>query len=253
VAESPEQARRFVDYWAEEGATWIKFYTNISRAAMAAAIDEGHKKGMRATGHICSVTFREAVDMDIDDLAHGAMTATDFIATKELDKCPPNSLVQLDKAIDPTGEVATMLIKHMIDNNVSMTTTPAVYELFYQHRAVTDERSLSLMAPAVREAYLADRQQIDTTSNWPLTPGGFERALAFDKAFYDAGGVLGSGVDPTGNGGALPGLGDQRGQVVAIFVMALAAAEAAVGLALVVSVYRTRKQINLDGIDQLRN
>lgn len=49
------------------------------------------------------------------------------------------------------------------------------------------------------------------------------------------------------------GLGDQRGQVVAIFVMALAAAEAAVGLAIVVSVYRLRKQINLDGIDQLRN
>jgi len=49
------------------------------------------------------------------------------------------------------------------------------------------------------------------------------------------------------------GLGDERGQVVAIFVMALAAAEAAVGLAIVVSVFRTRKQIDLDGIDQLRN
>jgi NADH-quinone oxidoreductase subunit K len=49
------------------------------------------------------------------------------------------------------------------------------------------------------------------------------------------------------------GLGDQRGQVVAIFVMALAAAEAAVGLAIVVSVFRTRKQVDLDGIDQLRN
>jgi len=49
------------------------------------------------------------------------------------------------------------------------------------------------------------------------------------------------------------GLGDERGQVVAIFVMALPAAEAAVGLAIVVSVFRTRKQIDLDGIDQLRN
>jgi NADH-quinone oxidoreductase subunit K len=49
------------------------------------------------------------------------------------------------------------------------------------------------------------------------------------------------------------GLGDQRGHVVALFVLALAAAEAAVGLAIVVAVFRTRKQINLDGIDQLRN
>jgi NADH:ubiquinone oxidoreductase subunit K len=35
--------------------------------------------------------------------------------------------------------------------------------------------------------------------------------------------------------------------------MALAAAEAAVGLAIVVSVYRTRRQIDLDGINELRN
>ena len=49
------------------------------------------------------------------------------------------------------------------------------------------------------------------------------------------------------------GLGDQKGQVVAFLVLALAAAEAAVGLAIVVSVYRTRKQIELDGINQLRN
>jgi NADH-quinone oxidoreductase subunit K len=49
------------------------------------------------------------------------------------------------------------------------------------------------------------------------------------------------------------GLGDQKGHVVAFFVMALAAAEAAVGLAIVVSVYRTRRQIDLDGINELRN
>jgi hypothetical protein len=216
VAATAEQARRFVDYWAEEGATWIKFYTNISREAMGAAIDEGHKKGMRATGHICSVTFREAIDLDIDDLAHGAMTATDFIAAKEPDKCPPNSLVQLDKEVSATSPVGQALIAYMVANKVSMTTTPAVYELFYQRRPVTEERSLDLMAPAVREAYLADRKQIDTTSNWPLTADGFARALAFDKAFFDAGGVLGSGVDPTGNGGALPGLGDQRGYEILI-------------------------------------
>jgi NADH-quinone oxidoreductase subunit K len=49
------------------------------------------------------------------------------------------------------------------------------------------------------------------------------------------------------------GLGDQRGHVVAFFVMALAAAEASVGLAIVVAVFRTRKQIELDAINELRN
>ena len=49
------------------------------------------------------------------------------------------------------------------------------------------------------------------------------------------------------------GLGYQKGHVVAFLVMALAAAEAAVGLAIVVAVYRTRKKIDLDDINELRN
>ena len=38
----------------------------------------------------------------------------------------------------------------------------------------------------------------------------WKNALAFEKAFADAGGLLVAGVDPTGNGGAIPGFGDQR-------------------------------------------
>jgi len=38
----------------------------------------------------------------------------------------------------------------------------------------------------------------------------FPRAQAFEHAFYKPGGLLAAGVDPTGNGGALPGFGDQR-------------------------------------------
>jgi len=211
VATTPEEARRFVAYWAEEGATWIKFYASISREAMKAAIDEGHKRGMRATGHLCSVTFREAVDLGIDDLAHGALTATDFHPRKEPDKCPSDVYAALDTAVTAEGPIASPLIDHMVKHKVSMTTTMAVFELFYPHRPVTDARVLDLMAPEVRAAYTAERAYIDSMSSSPLQEAGFKRALAFDKAFYDAGGVLASGVDPTGNGGALPGLGDQRG------------------------------------------
>ncbi len=34
--------------------------------------------------------------------------------------------------------------------------------------------------------------------------------MDFEVAFVRAGGLMGAGVDPTGNGGALPGFGDQR-------------------------------------------
>jgi imidazolonepropionase-like amidohydrolase len=38
----------------------------------------------------------------------------------------------------------------------------------------------------------------------------FRKAQEFEVAFVRAGGLLAAGVDPTGNGGALPGFGDQR-------------------------------------------
>lgn len=211
ATDEPAAAKAFVAYWAGEGATWVKFYTDISRASMKAAIDEAHRLGIKATGHLCSVTFREAIELGIDDLAHGAFTATDFIPTKEPDKCPPNVYKLLDSLATGDGPVASSLIDLMVKRKVSMTTTMAVIEAFYPGRPVTDERTLELMTPAVRTAYLAQRAYIDTTQGWLFTPGGFARTLAFDKAFFAAGGILGSGVDPTGNGGALPGFGDQRG------------------------------------------
>jgi imidazolonepropionase-like amidohydrolase len=211
IAASPEQARRFVAYWAAEGATWVKFYTDISRAEMKAAIDEAHKHGIKATGHLCSVTFQEAIDLGIDDFAHGVLTASDFIAGKEPDKCPPSVYKQLDSLVSGDSPLATSLIKSMIAHKVSMTTTMAIYEALSPGRPVQDERSLELMTPIVRAAYVKNRAFIDTMPGYTFTKDGFARALAFDKAFYAAGGVMASGVDPTGNGGALPGFGDQRG------------------------------------------
>lgn len=211
VAASPEQARRFVAYWAAEGATWVKFYTDISRASMKAAIDEAHKHGIKATGHLCSVTFKEAVDLGIDDFAHGVLTASDFVAGKEPDKCPNDIYKQLDSLVSGDSPLAKSLIDLIISHKVSVTTTMAIYEALYPGRPVQDERSLELMTPVVRAAYVKNRAYIDTMPGYMFTKDGFARALAFDKAFFDKGGVLASGVDPTGNGGALPGFGDQRG------------------------------------------
>ncbi len=46
---------------------------------------------------------------------------------------------------------------------------------------------------------------------------------------------------------------DLAGHVTAIFVMAVAAAEAAIGLAIVIAVYRTRQTTNVDEIRALKS
>ena len=206
---TPDAARRFVAYWGQEGATWIKAYTDIRRAELKAAIDEAHKRGMKVTGHLCSVSFREAVELGIDNLEHGLLTATDFDPQKKVDACPSGSMARVGVA-SMTSDTAKSTIKAMIDKGVGMTSTLAVYEPFFANRPTKDARTLEAMSPEVREAYMRMRTQIDTSKGSPLTPAVLKNAMEFEKAFAAAGGRLAAGVDPTGFGGALPGFGDQR-------------------------------------------
>ena len=206
---TPEAARRFVAYWAQEGATWIKAYTDIRQAELKAAIDEAHKRGIKVTGHLCSVSFREAVALGIDNLEHGLLTATDFDPQKKVDACPSNSTTRVGVA-SMTSDTAKSTIQAMVSKGVGMTSTLAVYEPFFANRPTKDDRTLEAMSPEVREAYLRMRTQIDTSKGSPMTADVLKNAMAFERAFAQAGGRLAAGVDPTGFGGALPGFGDQR-------------------------------------------
>ena len=209
LLETPEQATRFVAYWAKEGATWLKAYTDIRRAELKAAIDEAHRQGIKVTGHICSVSFSEAVELGIDGLEHGLFTNSDYVADKQPDICP-TSLIAAGAAMKPTDPAVQRTFKIMIDKKVPMTSTLAVYELFVPNRPTRDPRALEAMAPEVREDYLRARQQIDSSGQSRFTLEVFQNGMAYERAFVAAGGLLAAGVDPTGNGGALPGYGDQR-------------------------------------------
>jgi hypothetical protein len=98
----------------------------------------------------------------------------------------------------------------MVKNGVSMTSTLAVYEPFVPRRPTREPRVLQAMAPEVRASYLQFRQELDTAETGGLSESSFKGAIEFEKAFVEAGGLLGAGVDPTGVGGALAGYGDQR-------------------------------------------
>src|SRR2546422_5737623 len=208
ILNSPEAARRFVDYWAAEGATWIKAYTDIRRAELGAAIQEAHKKGIKVTGHLCSVSFQEAVALGIDNLEHGMLTASDFTSGKQADVCPVNLMTQIS-ASDPKGNAGQATIQSLVQHHVSMTSTLAVYEPFVANRPTKDERVLQAMDPEVRDSYMKMRQQIDSSGNGWVSLQAFKNSMAFERAFVAAGGLLAAGVDPTGIGGGAARVGGQ--------------------------------------------
>jgi hypothetical protein len=204
-----EEARRIVNYWADEGVTWFKAYTDISREALGAAIQEAHKRGLKFTGHLCSVSFREAVALGIDNLEHGLFTNSDYVPNRVPDHCSSemrDSLLRV--SID--GPEVQQTIRDMVTHKVAMSSTLAVYELSYPDRPPLENRVLEALAPEAREEYLSARRELSARAAQSTMPELFGRAQAFERAFVQAGGLLGAGVDPTGVGGALPGFGDQR-------------------------------------------
>ena len=84
----PEDARKLVDYWADQGVTSFKAYMDITRDELKAAIEEAHKRGLKITGHLCSVTYPEAAALGIDDLEHGFFVNTQLDPDKQPDNVP---------------------------------------------------------------------------------------------------------------------------------------------------------------------
>ena len=207
--EGPEDARRAVAYWATEGATWIKVYTRITREEFAAVVDEAHKHGIRVTGHLCSIGFREAVELGIDNLEHGLFVNTEYDPAKEPDVCPSDAMAKL-RDLDLQGPEVQRTFRELMAAKIPVTSTLAVYELFVPNRPPIEQRTLDAMSPEVRTEYLQTRARIAEREGFGIPLDIFRKGMAYELAFAKAGGLLAAGVDPTGNGGALPGFGDQR-------------------------------------------
>jgi imidazolonepropionase-like amidohydrolase len=203
-----DDARRVIAYWASEGATWLKFMGNVTRSVLAAGIDEAHKRGLKVTGHLCSVTFREAAELGIDNLEHGLITDSDFITDKRPDVCPADNM-KAQIGIDVDGDAVRATFRELVARHVALTSTLSVYELFVPSRAHLDPRALAALAPDVRREVESANASLADTNAFSVPLLLFKKMMRLDREFVRAGGLLVSGVDPWGNG-SVPGYGNLR-------------------------------------------
>ena len=206
----PDDARRTVEYWASEGATSFKAYMHITRAELSAAVDAAHKLGMKVTGHLCSVGFREAAAIGIDNLEHGLIVDTEFDPGKAPDVCPQqggtrNSFARLDIKSAPVQQT----IKELVAHHVAITSTLAVFDAGAPHRPPLDPKMLDVLTPQGAITYLANRSRATDNAN-STSLESLKKEEQFEYEFVKAGGHLMAGVDPTGNGGAMAGVGALR-------------------------------------------
>ena len=201
-----DDAKRMVNYWADEGMTSYKAYMNITRDELGAAIQEAHARHFKLTGHLCSVTWHEAIALGIDDFEHGPVfTDTEFVGDKKVDECARGGKSWM--TLEVSGAQVQALIHELIAHHVAVTSTLPVFEASLPGRPKLQTRVLDAMAAESEQSYLVARARVPLDT--PMT-SLFKKEQEFELAFAKAGGLLLGGPDPTGNGGVLPGFGDQR-------------------------------------------
>ncbi|MBV8050260.1 MAG: amidohydrolase family protein, partial [Acidobacteriaceae bacterium] len=200
-------------YWADEGVTSFKAYMNITRAELKAVIDEAHRRGLKVTGHLCSVTSREAAALGIDNLEHGPIAVdTEFVPNKVPDKCPSfMDMLDAQASVDVNGPAVRRITSDLIRDHVAVTSTLSVYELDVPNHLPLRKEVTDAMLPESLASYKAARERTNGDPRWLMR---LQKEMQWERAFYKAGGKLLAGSDPTGVGailgGDLAGYGMQR-------------------------------------------
>src|SRR5215469_672199 len=213
-----DDATRTVNFWLDEGVDNFKAYMFITPQELGAATAAAHKRGAKVTGHLCSVGFREAAALNIDDLEHGFLVDTEFYPWKKPGQCPDrldyDFLSKLEVGQGPVHDMIADLVQH----HVAVTSTLPVFEMGVPGRPSLEPRVLEALSPdalarvlnnKVRASDTAAIRQRYHTADSPW-PAAFRKEMEFEYAFAKSGGLLLAGLDPTGMGGVIAGFGDQR-------------------------------------------
>jgi imidazolonepropionase-like amidohydrolase len=216
----PEDATKTANYWMDEGVDNFKAYMFITPAELSAAIAAAHKRGVKVTGHLCSIGFREAAALGIDDLEHGLLVDTEFFPEKKPGQCPEDQANDMAfyAKLDVHSAAVRETIADLVAHHVAMTSTLPVFEVEVPGRPGIQRRMLDVLSSEAQTQFLSNKVRMsDTARNQRLyktdvspLAAAFKNEMEFEHEFAKAGGLLLAGLDPTGIGGVVAGFGDQR-------------------------------------------
>ena len=207
LIKSPEEVTKEVNYWKDMGCTSFKVYMDITKAEAEAAIDAAHKKGLKVTGHLCSITYREAADLGIDNLEHGFMVSTDFVPNKKENECARQGGTLSLMALDVNSPAMKDLMKFLIEKNVAITSTLPVFEPYTGREAFPGGGGDAVLQPVREVVEKGFNAAVGKDSAYAAL---FKKEMAWEKQFVEMGGRLMAGVDPTGAGRTIPGYADRH-------------------------------------------
>jgi imidazolonepropionase-like amidohydrolase len=207
IIKDTAEAAASVVFWSAKGCTSFKMYMHATTADLTTVLREAHQRGLKVTGHIGTITYREAAEAGIDNLEHGFMASSDFVPGKKVNEldypATRSSLAELDVNSPQMKE----LIQLLVNKKVAITSTLPVFEP-YTGREIVHGGGLDALLPEIKEIVTDEWKQMQHKDSVGI--GLFKKELAWEKQFYDAGGLLVAGTDPTGAGRTIAGYSNYR-------------------------------------------
>ena len=212
LLKSPEDAVERVNFWADRGVDSFKAYQHITRADLRAIVSAAHARGIKVTAHLCSITFREAAEIGIDNLEHAFLVATDFVADKKPDECPDRAATRKSiEALDPDGAPVGELMQLLIDKHIALTSTLSVTESSIVGRPKLPEAALALLSAPYRQFYEETWARAQRPSSETHSEEFVAQVARLERRFVKMGGTLMVGTDTPGHAdGVIPGFGARR-------------------------------------------
>ena len=207
IIKDSAEAAASVAFWANKGCTSYKMYVHALKEDLVAVVREAHKRNQKVTGHIGTITYREAAELGIDNLEHGFLASSDFTPDKKTNESDAGKDRQALLKLDINSTEMKSLIDLLIKKHVALTSTLPVFEP-YTNREIILGGGADAMLPEVKEIVTARWQKSQNKDSASLTL--FKKEMVWEKNFYDAGGLLVCGTDPTGAGRTIAGYGSRR-------------------------------------------
>jgi imidazolonepropionase-like amidohydrolase len=200
------EASSMVNFWADRGCTSFKMYTHATQEDLIAVLREAHKRKLKVTGHIGTLTYREAAEAGIDNLEHGFFASADFDHERKGHEFNTDRETKALEQLDVNSPEMKSLIDLLIRKNVALTSTLPVFAPYTKAEVILGGGD-SVLLPEALQMVQARWQYYQGKDSGEARL--FKKELIWEKQFFDAGGLLVCGTDPTGAGNVLPGYGSR--------------------------------------------
>lgn len=219
-----ESTQKYLNFWLDSGFTSVKAYGYTNPTALKAAIAVAHARGVKITGHLCMVTYREAAELGIDDIEHGFAMAPDFLPPDLGPKPLPPGVVDPQAEgecgqhalrglanVDPLGPQAKALIATLVQHKVAVTSTlPALEDIVAD---IPPQSGIEMLTPPLQDYHRAYRAKLGGPEGGSLMlpADSLRKTAVMERAFMLAGGLLVSGTDPAvPSAGVIAGYSNDR-------------------------------------------